>query len=86
MSDEEQAGGPSEPPDQEVLIEALAGAHRERDSRGIRVHPAFYDLDGDGRAEAHALALRSRAIEAALDPEGLSTTAHAVLARIWGAG
>ena len=84
MSDEQRGGGPSAAPDQELLIEALAGAHRERDRNGIRFHPAFYDLDEDGRAEAHALAQRSRVLEAALDPEGLSSTAHAVLARIWG--
>ncbi len=67
----------------EELVEALAGAHRFRDPLGeIRAHPAFFDLDEEGRVEAFEVARRSRALEAALDPEGLSTTARAVLARI----
>lgn len=72
--------------DREALIEALAGAHRARSPLGeIRPHPAFFDLDEAGREEAFAVAKRLRAMESALDPEGLSTTARAVLARIRGA-
>lgn len=75
-----------DPEDREALIEALAGAHRERSALGaIKWHPAFFDLDEAGRAEAFEVARRLRDMEAALDPEGLSTTGHAVLARIRGA-
>ncbi|EYF07813.1 hypothetical protein [Chondromyces apiculatus] len=85
------AGGGGAPPegdgDRERLIEAAAGAFRGRDPDGnIQAHPAWYDLDEAGRAEAYERARALRAVEAALDPEGLSTTARAVLARILGAG
>lgn len=83
---------PSAPPqdpsgDRARLIEQVAGAYRGRDPHGnLRAHPAFYDLDPAGRAEAFELGRRLRAMEAALDPDGLSTTARAVLARILAAG
>lgn len=71
--------------DRDTLIEALASAHRGRDPFGaLRWHPAFYDLDAEGRVEAFDIARRSRALEAALDPDGLSTSARAVLGRILG--
>jgi hypothetical protein len=71
--------------DREALIEALAGAHRHRSALGeVRPHPAFFDLDPAGREEAFEVARALRRMEAALDPEGLSTTAHAVLARLRG--
>ena len=73
--------------DREDLIEQAAGAFRGRDPHGnILAHPAFHDLDEAGREEAFALAARLRKLEAAIDPEGLSTTARAVLARIQAAG
>jgi hypothetical protein len=73
--------------DRETLVEQAAGAFRGRDPAGrILAHPAFYDLDDAGREEAFALAERLRALEAALDQDGLSTTARAVLARIRGPG
>jgi hypothetical protein len=69
--------------DREALIEAVAGAFRERDPHGVIVsHPAYHDLDDEGRIEAFEAAQRLRRMEAALDPEGLSATARAVLARI----
>jgi hypothetical protein len=69
--------------DREALIEAVAGAWRPRDPLGeIRAHPAWHDLDGAGREAAFEATLAARAIEAALDPDGLSTTGRAVLARI----
>ncbi len=69
--------------DREELIEALAGAHRHRSALGeVRSHPAFHDLDDAGRLEAFELANELRRLEAALDPDGLSGTARAVLARI----
>lgn len=69
--------------EREQLVEAAASAHRPRDPHGvIRPHKAWLDLDEAGRAEAFAAAAESRKMEAALDPEGLSTTARAVLDRI----
>jgi hypothetical protein len=70
--------------DRETLIEEAASAFRDRDPRDgrARPHPAWLDLDAEGRVEAFALTEQLRALEAALDPEGLSTTARAVLARI----
>jgi hypothetical protein len=92
MSDRRDDGGsPPKPPDpaghdgddRDELIEALASAFRERDAFGaVRSHSAFHDLDEDGRREAFELARKLRRLEAAIDPEGLSTTARAVLARI----
>ncbi len=69
----------------EELIEELAGAHRTS-ADDVRFHPAFYDLDEAGRLEAHRRALVLRQLEAAVDPDGRSTTVHAVLARIRDAG
>jgi hypothetical protein len=70
-------------PENEALIEAVVGAHRERDRDGRpRAHPAFHDLDAEGRLDAFERALVTRRLEAALDPGGLSTTARAVLARL----
>jgi hypothetical protein len=68
--------------DRELLIEDAAAAWRPRASDEIRPHPAWADLDPAGRLEAFDLARLQRRLEAALDAEGLSTTAHAVLARI----
>jgi hypothetical protein len=71
------------PEEREALIEAVAGAWRPRDPRGgLRAHPAWHDLDEAGRAEAFEVARRARVLEAALDPEGLSSTGRAVMARI----
>lgn len=73
--------------EERLLIESAAGAWRERGARGeLRPHPAWADLDERGRAQAYALGAELRALEAALDPEGLSSTARAVLARIRAAG
>jgi hypothetical protein len=70
-------------PDDELLIEAAAAAWRPRDPRGaVAFHPAWHDLDAAGRQEAFEVARRMRAIEAAIDAQGLSTTGRAVLARI----
>jgi hypothetical protein len=67
----------------EALVEAAVSAWRPRDAAGAAApHPAWADLDAAGRLEAYEVALAARALEAALDPGGLSTTARAVLARI----
>ena len=69
-------------PEDETLIEAATTAFRDADADGIRFHPAWYDLDEEGRGAAFHATVRSRAIEAATSPFGLSTTAQAVLARL----
>ncbi len=67
------------------LIEQVASAFRARDADGnVRAHPAWHDLDEAGRREAFERAARLRVLEAALDPDGMSTTARAILARITG--
>lgn len=69
--------------DTEALIAAAATAWREEDaSGGIAFHPAWQDLDAEGRERAYELARVLRALEASVDPEGLTTTARAVLAKI----
>jgi hypothetical protein len=69
--------------ERELLIEQAAGAWRPRRADGgIGTHPAWADLDSAGRVEAFEAARLQRRLEAALDEEGLSTTARAVLARL----
>ncbi len=69
----------------DTLVEAAASAWRARNLDGsIRPSGAWLDLDASGRTEAHDAAARARMLEAALDSEGLTTTARAVLARIRG--
>jgi hypothetical protein len=69
--------------DRDALIEAAASAWRPRAPQGpVRFHPAWWDLDPPGRQAAYEVARQSRALEAALDPDGLSTTARAVMAKI----
>ncbi|MCL2777623.1 MAG: hypothetical protein FWD73_06430 [Polyangiaceae bacterium] len=73
----------SEHDEREALIEAAAGAWRARAPDGsVQTHPAWHDLDADGRCDAFEVARQMRRLEAAADPAGLSTTAKAVLARI----
>jgi hypothetical protein len=69
--------------ERELLIEAAVGAWRPRRADGgIGIHPAWADLAAAGRAEAYEAALLQRRLEAAIDGEGLSSTARAVLARL----
>jgi hypothetical protein len=75
---------PQDPADDELLIEAVAAAHRPRPRDELRYHPAWHDLGADGRRRAVDRAAALRKLEAALDPDGFSTTVHAVLARIHG--
>jgi hypothetical protein len=70
-------------PEDDALIEAAAGAYRARRADGtLEFHPAWWDLDEEGRRAAFAAAVESRILEAALDPQGLSSTAKAILARL----
>ncbi len=69
----------------ELLLEQVTSAWRPRGRDGtLRGHPAWHDLDDEGRRAAFEETSRLRALEAAMDAHGLSTTARAVLARIRG--
>jgi len=66
-----------------ILIEAASTAWRPQSPSGeLRPHPAWSDLDYAGRLEAYEAARALRRLEAARDPEGLTSTARAVLARL----
>ena len=73
---------PGEERDEEALVEQVAGAYRPRAREELRYHPAWHDLGEEARARAYEIARAMRPLEAALDGEGLSSTARAVLARI----
>lgn len=65
------------------LIEETLTAWRPRaPDGGLRGHPAWHDLDPADRVKAYQETVRLRQLEAALDPDGLSSTGHAVLRRI----
>lgn len=68
--------------DQE-LIEAAVTAYRERDTEG-RIVPsaAWWDLSPELAEKLFRAQVLTREIERALDPEGQTGTAKAVLARI----
>lgn len=67
----------------DTSIEEVVSAHRDRDPRGTIVPaPAFHDLEPNDREQAYRETLLQRTLECALDPEGLSTTARAILGRI----
>lgn len=68
--------------EEDLLVEQVAGAYRPRSTAELRYHPAWHDLDAAARRRAFELARALRPLEAALDPEGLSTTARAVLQKI----
>lgn len=72
------------PREREELIEAVTTAFRPRDALTgtLRAHDAWHDLDAEGRKQAYEETLVTRELESALDPEGLSSTARAILARL----
>ena len=72
------------PEEEEALVEQVAGAYRPRAREELRYHPAWHDLGEAERLRAFEIARALRKVEAALDADGMSTTAHAVLARIEG--
>lgn len=79
----DETSPPSSPsPDDEALIEEVAGAFRPRDPRRVAFLPAWHDLSEDAREVAHARSVELRRLEAALDAQGRSATVKAVLARI----
>lgn len=65
---------------EDELVEEVAGAWRPHPIGGeLRYHPSWHDLGEAGRERAFELAGALRRAEAAMDPEGLSTTARRVL-------
>jgi|HubBroStandDraft_2_1064218.scaffolds.fasta_scaffold272662_2 hypothetical protein len=74
------------PEERAALIASVTTAYRDRDpfSGLARSHPAWHDLDDQGRREAFEETLASRVLEAALDLNGFSTTVLTVLRRIPG--
>lgn len=72
--------------DQDLLVEQVASAHRPpaRAHEPLRYHPAWHDLSEPARVRAYERGRALRTLEAALDPDGLSTAARAILARIPG--
>jgi hypothetical protein len=68
--------------EENLLIEQVAGAFRPRVGEELTYHSAWHDHDAAARVRAFDLSTVLRPIEAALDVDGLSTTARAVLARI----
>ena len=72
------------PEDALSLIEEAAAAWRPTRDGGVGSHPAWHDLDENGRREAFEVAAWMRRLESAADAEGLSGTARAVLTRIHG--
>ena len=69
--------------EEDLLVEQVAGAYRPVSTDGeLHYHKAWQDLGEAGRVRAYELARAQRPLEAALDADGLSTTARAVLARI----
>lgn len=69
----------------DILLEAATTAHRERDLEGRLVPPpAWWDLAPEALDELFRRQVLAREVERALDPEGLSGTARAVMGRIGG--
>ena len=69
--------------DRDTQIEAVTSAHRARDARGrVQSHPSWHDLSEEDRVLAAEATEGLRRLEAALDPEGLSSTVRAVLERL----
>ncbi len=68
---------------EDLLVEATLGAWRLRDRDGLPMPPPEWaDLNDAGRVRAYEAQLLTREWERALAGDGLSSTVHAVLARI----
>ena len=66
-----------------MLVEEATTAWRPRTPDGtILEHPAWGDLEADGRQAVFDETLVARRIERAMDSRGLSTTVRAVLSRL----
>ncbi|MBT8494882.1 MAG: hypothetical protein KJO07_17630 [Deltaproteobacteria bacterium] len=68
--------------ERDLLITEATSAHRERLRDRVLPCMAFVDLDEQGRDELFARTVGLRRLESALDGDGLTTTGHAVLARL----
>ena len=69
--------------EEELLLEQVLSAHRARAADGtVKSHPAWHDLDEAGRRAAFEETVRLRQLEAAMDPQGHSTTVKALLSRL----
>jgi hypothetical protein len=69
--------------DRRVTIEGAISPYRERDVEGrILASPDWWDLAADDREALFEEQLASRRLERLADPQGLSGTVRAVLARI----
>lgn len=69
--------------DEELLLEQVTAAYRERGADGdIRAHQAWHDLDDAGRLEAFDATVLTRKLERAIDRRTESSTVRAVLARL----
>ena len=67
--------------DLELLLEQATAAHRQRDAAGrILPAPAWADLKPEQRQQLFDRQCQSRALERALHPEGMTSTAREVLA------
>lgn len=67
----------------DTLIEAVLGAHRERDRDGLPVAPPqWWDLSPEARVEAFHRQAQARLIESLLDENGWSGTVRAVMERL----
>ncbi len=66
----------------EQILEAATTAFRARGGDGLVVNGAWADLAPEDRVAAFERAVVARRLEAAVDPEGLSAAARAVLSRI----
>jgi hypothetical protein len=68
---------------EDILIEAAAAAHRDRDPEG-RIQPSAdrVDLAPEDRDRLFEIQLASRILERAAQPDSLSATARAVLEQI----
>ncbi len=70
------------PAERERLIEEASGAYRSPGVDALPVSPAWLDLGEADREAVYRVQVALRKVEAALDEDGLSTTARAVLARL----
>ena len=68
---------------EELLVEGVLGAYRERDADGLPVAPPeWWDLSAQGREHAFRLQLAARRMESLLDRRGWSGTVKAVFERL----
>jgi hypothetical protein len=83
MNDEHRSEGIG-PESPELMLEAATTAHRERDPVTGRIlpSPAWWDLSAAERQVLFDRQLESRSLERAAGTLNLSSTAHAVLARV----